>query len=132
MPGRRSRVWCGDCPKCRFVFLALAPFLAKAELIGIFGHNLLDEAAQGPGFAALCGFGEHKPFECVGEVAESAVTTAYLADHPDWRDDAVLRRMRSAFPSLLPREPGAFQALFEIKEPHRVPAAYLAMLDACR
>jgi UDP-N-acetyl-alpha-D-muramoyl-L-alanyl-L-glutamate epimerase len=132
MAGRRSRVWCGDCPKCRFVFLALSPFLAKAELIAIFGHNLLDDATQGPGFAALCGFGEHKPFECVGEVAESAAVTAYLADHPDWRDDAVLRHMRDAFAALWPRDPGAFRELFEIRLPHRVPDGYLAMLDARR
>src|SRR5271169_493727 len=38
----RGRHWCCDCPRCRFVFLALAPFVAKTELIGIFGRDLLD------------------------------------------------------------------------------------------
>ena len=33
-----------DCPKCRFVFLALSPFVAKPELIEIFGRNLLDQS----------------------------------------------------------------------------------------
>ena len=68
----RGRGWCCDCPKCRFVFLALSPFIAKAELIGIFGNNLLDDETQRDGFAQLCGLQEHKPFECVGEIAESA------------------------------------------------------------
>ncbi|HSN01647.1 MAG TPA: endonuclease domain-containing protein, partial [Rudaea sp.] len=27
--------WCGQCPKCHFVFLALAPFVAKPRLLGI-------------------------------------------------------------------------------------------------
>jgi len=33
--------WCGVCPKCHFVFLALAPFMPKPRLVGIFGRNLL-------------------------------------------------------------------------------------------
>lgn len=36
-----SARWCGECPKCRFVFLALAPFMSKPALLGIFGRNLL-------------------------------------------------------------------------------------------
>ncbi|MFZ1723378.1 MAG: endonuclease domain-containing protein, partial [Dokdonella sp.] len=30
--------WCGQCPKCHFVFLALAPFMPKPRLLGIFGR----------------------------------------------------------------------------------------------
>ncbi|NLC60657.1 MAG: endonuclease domain-containing protein, partial [Gammaproteobacteria bacterium] len=40
--------WCGVCPKCHFVFLALAPFMSKPRLVGIFGRNLLDDAEQVP------------------------------------------------------------------------------------
>ena len=47
--------WCGDCPKCRFVFLALAPFVAKPELIGIFGRNLLDDESQLTGLPRCAG-----------------------------------------------------------------------------
>ena len=32
LPSERGRRWCCDCPKCRFVFLALAPFVARTEL----------------------------------------------------------------------------------------------------
>ena len=35
-PQLRATSWCGDCPKCRFVFLALAPFMGRAELTAIF------------------------------------------------------------------------------------------------
>jgi hypothetical protein len=127
----RGRHWCCDCPKCRFVFLALSPFVAKPDLIGIFGCNLLDDETQRDGFAELCGLRANKPFECVGEISESVGVMSYLADHPDWRDDRVVRRLNEEFPSL--RDSGSFEfrALFEIRHPHRVPAAYLAMLDAC-
>ena len=130
-PAERGRQWCGDCPKCRFVFLALAPFVAKPELTGIFGHNLLDDESQSEGFAALCGLHEHKPFECVGEITESAAVMAYLEDHADWRGAAVVRRLHASFSSRRPLDPTDYRALFTARHPHRVPARFLSILDAC-
>ena len=130
-PAARGRGWCGNCPKCRFVFLVLAPSIEKTELIGIFGRNLLDDEAQRDGFAQLCGLREHKPFECVGEVAESAAVMSYLGSHHDWREDAVVRQLHGAFAPLQQRDPADFRALFEVRHPHRVPDSYMAKLDAC-
>ena len=130
-PAERGRNWCCNCPKCRFVFLALAPFIAKPQLLAIFGRDMLDDAAQTDGFAELCGLREHKPFECVGEIAESAAVMTYLASDPDWRDDAVVRRLHLDFPSLRECGPTEFLALLTARHPHRVPDAFLAKLDAC-
>jgi UDP-N-acetyl-alpha-D-muramoyl-L-alanyl-L-glutamate epimerase len=127
----RRRQWCCNCPKCRFVFLALAPFVPKPDLIGIFGCDLLADETQRSGYAELCGLQEHKPFECVGETSESASVMACLAEHPDWRENAVVQRLNQDFPLLRHRTPAEYRALFEIKNPHRVPQAYMAMLDAC-
>jgi hypothetical protein len=124
----RGKEWCGNCPKCRFVFLALSPFIAKTELVGIFGGNLLSDETQRDGFAQLCGLDRHKPFECVGEIAESAAVMSHLGTHPDWRDDTVVRQLHAGF---VPLSPAEYQALFEARHPHRVPESYLAMLDAC-
>jgi hypothetical protein len=111
------------------VFLALAPFVAKAQLMTIFGANLLDDPCQVEGFAELCGFARHKPFECVGEVAESAAALARLARDPEWSGDAVVRRL--AFPATRQSDAAAWRRLFEQRHPHRLPERYLAMLDAC-
>ena len=127
----RGRHWCCDCPKCRFVFLALAPFVAKPDLVAIFGRNLLDEDPQASGFAELCGLQKHKPFECVGETFESAAVVSTLGEHPAWRDDSVVRRLNREYPALAQIGAGQFQALLEARPPHRVPASYMAMLDAC-
>jgi hypothetical protein len=113
------------------VFLALAPFVAKRDLIEIFGRNLLDDEMQRDGFAELCGWRANKPFECVGETSESAGVMSYLADRPDWRDDRVVRRLNEEFPSLRHRGPAEFRALLDVRHPHRVPTPYLAILDAC-
>jgi hypothetical protein len=114
------------------VFLALAPFIEKTELIGIFGRNLLDDETQWAGFAELCGLQEHKPFECVGEVGESAAVMSHLGGHPIWGNDAVVRRLHDDLALPQQRDPASFRALLDVKHPHRVPDSYMAKLDACR
>jgi len=124
-PEQRGITWCCDCPKCRFVFLALAPFVARERLIATFGRDMLDDAAQIEGFAELSGLTRHKPFECVGEIEESATVMAHLATMPAWRDDTVVRALAPQLAG------GALDALFVPRGPHLVPERYLAMLDAC-
>ena len=58
--------WCGKCPKCLFVYIILAPFLEKDELIDIFGRDLLDDLELKKYFDELTGKEKTKPFECVG------------------------------------------------------------------
>ncbi|MCB1633441.1 MAG: endonuclease domain-containing protein [Xanthomonadales bacterium] len=106
--------WCGECPKCHFVFLALAPFLAKPALTRIFGRNLLDDPAQIGGFEALLEWQAHKPFECVGEARESRAAMARLADRADWREDVVVAHARR---HILPQLPLADLALAPLLEP---------------
>jgi hypothetical protein len=89
---RPTQRWCGVCPKCHFVFLALAPFMPKPRLLNIFGRNLLDEPEQAAGFDALLEYQDHKPFECVGEGKESRAAMALLAASPSWREDALVSR----------------------------------------
>jgi len=114
--------WCGICPKCHFVFLALAPFMPKPRLVGIFGRNLLDDPAQVPGFDALLEYRDHKPFECVGEGRESRAAMAALAVRPEWREDAVVARFaREIAPQLGDGEVDV-EALLAIDDEHGIPA----------
>ena len=86
--------WCGHCPKCRFVFLAMAPFMDRSRLAHIFGADLFADPAQVPGYLELLGIDAHKPFECVGEVEESLVALSMLDD-----DAPVLVALRAAVPA---------------------------------
>ncbi|HEX8631504.1 MAG TPA: hypothetical protein VF755_25375 [Catenuloplanes sp.] len=90
--------WCGDCPKCRFVFLAMAPFMSRARLTAIFGRDLLDDPGQLPGYLQLLGLDGHKPFECVGEVEECLVALGLLAEQEQWRPAAVVNALLDAVP----------------------------------
>lgn len=82
----KRRRWCGECPKCHFVFLCLAPFLARDDLQAIFGgRDLLADAAQREGFLELLNVGGRlKPFECVGEPDECRAALTLLNQHEDW------------------------------------------------
>lgn len=114
--------WCGHCPKCHFVFLALAPFLSKPRLLGIFGRNLLDDETQAAGFDALMEYQDHKPFECVGEGAEARAAMFALSQRPEWQEDLLVARFRS---EILPQLDVAQLALEPWLLPegeHRVPA----------
>lgn len=64
--------WCGECPKCAFVFLILTPFIPHADLEALWGgKNLLLDPALEPMYRQLLGIAGDKPLECVGEVKES-------------------------------------------------------------
>ena len=62
--------WCLNCPKCLFVYTILSPFLYKEKLINIFGEDLFEKSDLLKTFIELCGYGETKPFECVGTFDE--------------------------------------------------------------
>lgn len=127
----RGTHWCGNCPKCRFVFMGLAPFMDRDNLIAIFGKNMLNDVTQTDGFAALCGFGAHKPFECVGEVEESALLMAKISTLPAWQNDAVVKALGAHIaPTLRDEFDTKYNALFTPRGGHRVPANYMELIDA--
>ena len=85
--------WCHNCPKCRFVFLGLAPFVEKSKLISIFKHNLLNDSSQMQGFSELLGIQGFKPFECVGEISESLKAFESIKDKLEWCDDNLVKHL---------------------------------------
>ncbi|MFD1299591.1 UDP-N-acetyl-alpha-D-muramoyl-L-alanyl-L-glutamate epimerase [Lysobacter gummosus] len=113
--------WCGVCPKCHFVFLALAPFMTKPRLVGIFGRNLLDDPAQTDGFDALLEYRNHKPFECVGEGRESRAALAALAERPEWREDALVERFAREIRPQLGDDDLRIEPLLTLDEEQRLP-----------
>ena len=122
--------WCGVCPKCHFVFLALAPFMPKPRLVGILGRNLLDDTAQTEGYDALLEYQDHKPFECVGEGRESRAAMAALAQRPEWREDALVERFAREVMPQLDAGDLRIEPLLVPDDEHRIPAALRDKLRA--
>ncbi|MDR6643076.1 hypothetical protein J2X57_002295 [Luteibacter sp. 1214] len=122
--------WCGQCPKCHFVFLALAPFMAKPRLVSIFGRNLLDDDSLADAFDALLEYKNHKPFECVGEGAEARAALASLAERPEWREDALVSRFRREILPQLDSSELVLEPWLKPGASHLVPSRLLGALDA--
>ncbi|MBB1088089.1 endonuclease domain-containing protein [Lysobacter sp. SG-8] len=127
---RPANRWCGVCPKCHFVFLALAPFMPKARLVGIFGRNLLDDTGQTAGYDALLEYRDHKPFECVGEARESRAAMAALATRAEWRGDVLVQRFAGEIQPQLDITELELAPLLVPDGVHRIPPALAGRLDA--
>jgi hypothetical protein len=94
---RRLEYWCGECDKCCFIDLILAPFLPAQALRAVFaadggGREPLDQTELAPKFRALLGAGT-KPFECVGEVNECRAAVVLAARRADRAGTALLAEL---------------------------------------
>jgi UDP-N-acetyl-alpha-D-muramoyl-L-alanyl-L-glutamate epimerase len=125
---RRVARWCGHCPKCQFVFLALATVLDRAVLEGIFGADLFSSSPP-DGFAALLGLRDWKPFECVGESGECRVALRLVMERPDWFGHQALADFaqqvlhEGSWP-----DQAAVAAVFQAAEAPRVPVEFRNVL----
>ena len=94
---RRLDHWCGQCDKCCFIDLILAPFMSAEQLRNVFaadggGAEPLDNPALKPKFQTLLGSGT-KPFECVGEVNECRAAVVLAANRPDRAQTTLLAEL---------------------------------------
>jgi hypothetical protein len=85
--------WCGECAKCVFTALIMAPFLKRAQSIALFGADVLDNPANLSLAEELAGFTDAKPWECVGTVDEVSAALSHLLDDAAWRDALIVRTL---------------------------------------
>jgi hypothetical protein len=94
---RRLDHWCGECDKCCFIDLILAPFMSREQLKAVFDADggtgePLGKPELKPKFETLLGSGT-KPFECVGEVNECRAAVALAARRQDRAGTALLQQL---------------------------------------
>ncbi len=86
-----SQRWCGECPKCAFVFAGLAAFLPKEKVISIFNKNLFADANLIVLYKQLAGLQDMKPFECVGTFDETKLALYLAYEKKEYENDPVMR-----------------------------------------
>jgi hypothetical protein len=113
--------WCGECDKCLFINLMLAPYLSRTTLQEIFHHEPLSDPAREDQLRVLVGAGvDFKPFECVGDPDESAVALQKVSGLDDWRDVEMLGELAREV-----SQDRTFDELLDSQGPSRVPAHWL-------
>ncbi len=122
----RLHGWCADCPKCRFVFLALAPYLSPATLTRIFSKNMLDDSSQLEGFEALVGISGHKPFECVGSLSECQAAFKTIAMQSEWQASYIVKEIA---PTLLQKNIPDLAQCLHLSDEHQLPEPYYQKLN---
>jgi hypothetical protein len=122
-PARRLDHWCGQCDKCCFIDLILAPFMPADELAKVFGGaEPLASPALADRFRSLLGTAPvSKPFECVGEVGECRAAVSLAAARPDRASTALLHTLAAELPPLAPSE---VERLLRPVGEHAIPDAY--------
>ena len=125
LSGHDGPLWCGECPKCHFTFLILAPVMAKERLLGIFGKNLLDLPANEHSFRELTGLAGQKPWECVGEIEEAAACLFALSSRAEWESALIVKALRDDLLTQYgrPRLVAALNALMIDSPDHHIPQA---------
>ena len=90
--GSKKDMWCGNCPKCLFVYIIMRPFLSEEALNNVFGENLLNKESLDKDFRELVGIDENKPFECVGTREE--VNAALIQCIKDGNESMLIERYK--------------------------------------
>ncbi len=129
--GWREERWCGECPKCAFVYLILAAFLPPEPLRAIFGAELFARPPIRGWLRRL--IRERKPFECVGTRDEARLALALAlvrqprpagVDDADWTAFAALAADVD-LPSL------SADILERWDRPHGLPSELAGVVLAC-
>lgn len=119
--------WCLHCDKCLFTFLCFAVFLTPDEALAMFGGDPLADLALADGFGKL--WATEKPFDCVGERAESAAAMAHLAGTAAWGGHAVVRVLGEEAAALAGVTGATVEGFLPPRGEHSVPDRYLAALQ---
>lgn len=123
--GKKDNRWCGECSKCLFVNIILAPFMSEEALFDIFGSHLLEKESLGPVLLELLGLTAAKPFECVGTVDE--VRWSMKAIHERYRQAGKpLPYLVALFADKIDLE--AVKALAETPTPDNIPEIYQGLV----
>ena len=119
----KRRLWCGECPKCHFVFLCLSPFVEREGLQAIFGgRDLFADPDQREGFLELLNAGGRmKPFECVGEPDECRAALTLTSRRSDWAGHPFFSDPEIAACLV---DTTAIEAAFGFDDDHLLPLSY--------
>ena len=125
----RTIGWCGECPKCAFVFLLLAACISKEKLLGIFHKNLFSSENLLHTYKELCGIEGFKPFECVGTPEESLYAFMKVITEGKFSDDYIIRQLSDTVKLRYTEGHIAAETLLSTSHEHNIPKKFVPILS---
>ncbi len=123
-----DKLWCGECPKCAFVYSLMAAFLQKEKLSAIFGENLFAKESLLDSYRELLGIKAIKPFDCVG-TPEEVKTAFYMASQKgEYKDDVIMKMFESEVLPNLNRIEELKKEVFSYGDDSNIPEQFRAVL----
>jgi hypothetical protein len=122
-PSRRLDHWCGECDKCCFVDLVLAPFMARAALEEVFDNRepLANESLIDKFRVLLALSAAPKPWDCVGDSSECRAALRLAAAREDRQEAPLVQSLAAELSQGLPVDADDATG---ISGPHFIPDAY--------
>lgn len=117
-------LWCGECPKCAFVFALLSAFVPKAEVLKIFGKNLFAEKSLQKTYRELLGLEEIKPFDCVGTPEETQLAFYLARQKGGYEGDVIMHEFVAHFEKVFPEIKMSRETLLEKNATSLLPADF--------
>lgn len=125
-PSTRYDKWCGECDKCCFIDLILAPFMSREDLVTVFnGNEPLANAELMPVFRTLIDVsGDVKPWECVGDVGECRTALVMASKRDDRATSTLIADLISELGPAAEKAAGDEQLLMAPMGPNHVPPSH--------
>lgn len=125
----QKKLWCCQCDKCAFVFVLLAAFIPKSEVISIFKENLLNKESLFQSYKNLLGAGDMKPFECVGTPEETKVAFYYAYKRGEYENDYIMKYFKSYILPKIKNIKKLESTVFAYGDDSNIPIAYRKMIQ---
>lgn len=90
LAGDADKRWCGNCAKCAFTSLILAPFISREDAIEIFGDVFPDRPNLLPVYEELLGLSSQKPWDCVGTIDECRAALWHISKNSPFTDTLIV------------------------------------------
>lgn len=121
--------WCGQCPKCAFMFSQLSAFLPHNEVVTIFGADLFDNGGLLDLYRELFGIQGNKPFECVGEAKEVAAAFELAYRRADANETAAMQLYIGEVRDTIPDHDAVIDELLTPSTDHAIPQSFVDRID---
>jgi hypothetical protein len=123
-----KKLWCGECPKCAFVYAIFAAFIEPTTLEKMFGENLFQSKELLKLYKELLGLEGNKPFECVGTPEEVKTALLLAKKYPENQETCVMKIFeKEVMPSIKNPEEVIAECL-KISEKHCIPEGYRSIV----